>query len=391
MIISQSNINMSSSRVYSNTATYSKTTSTSIDHATSHKEFKELYDYYSNTSEEEYYSGNGLGCNYSYARSDHTDKVNYDLIQTENKVQNLNQTNNTSIPNKIGSLKEQQLSLQQKICSSIVSYLQQFMLRSLFSQDYKTFHMSDSNSGTNSINTTTLDKNYLSLTSSEDYTTWTIKTNTVYGLTQSEHTTMSATGTVLTADGRDISFSLDVNLSREFTRYTKTSQIAQFDKILTDPLIINLDESPDYISDQHFYFDIKGDGDDKKHIKLSANQGFLSLDLNEDGIINNGTELFGTTTGDGFLDLSTYDKDLNGWIDEADEIYNKLKIWTIDEDGQSHLLTLKEADVGAIYLGKTKTDFSYTDENNTVNARLRASGMYLHENGTAGIVSQIDI
>ena len=68
-------------------------------------------------------------------------------------------------------------------------------------------------------------------------------------------------------------------------------------------------------------------------------------------MINDGNELFGTKSGDGFKDLAKYDKDRNGWIDEADDIFDDLRIWTKDEQGNDKLLTLKEAGVGAIYLG----------------------------------------
>jgi len=60
--------------------------------------------------------------------------------------------------------------------------------------------------------------------------------------------------------------------------------------------------------------------------------------------------------------LKAYDSDGNGWIDEADEIYSKLKVWVRDSDGKERLLSLKEADVGAIYLGSSKTEFSLKDD-----------------------------
>ena len=77
-------------------------------------------------------------------------------------------------------------------------------------------------------------------------------------------------------------------------------------------------------------------------------QVFLALDKNGDGRMNDGSELFGTASGDGFKDLAAYDEDGNGWIDENDSIYSQLKIWTKDENGKDHLIDLKDADVGAI-------------------------------------------
>ena len=115
------------------------------------------------------------------------------------------------------------------------------------------------------------------------------------------------------------------------------------------------------------------------------------MDLNEDGTINDGNELFGTQSGNGFADLAKYDKDGNGWIDEADEIFSKLKVWTIDENGVSSLISLKEANVGAIYLGSEDTKFSLTNQNNEVNALVRRTGMFLYETGMAGTIQQVDL
>ena len=90
---------------------------------------------------------------------------------------------------------------------------------------------------------------------------------------------------------------------------------------------------------------------------LSKGSGYLALDTNADGIINDGSELFGTQSGNGFKDLLSHDEDGNGWIDEADSIFQKLKIWTMDENGVSTLLDLAEAGLGAIYLGYENTEF----------------------------------
>ena len=93
-------------------------------------------------------------------------------------------------------------------------------------------------------------------------------------------------------------------------------------------------------------------------IQMESNMIFLLLDRNEDGKINDGSELFGTKSGDGFRDLSEYDEDRNGWIDENDSVFSKLKVWTKDSEGNDKLLNLKQADVGAIYLGNIDTEFS---------------------------------
>ena len=130
---------------------------------------------------------------------------------------------------------------------------------------------------------------------------------------------------------------------------------------------------------------------EKKISKLGSGSGFLALDLNEDGEINDGSELFGTKSGDGFKDLSKYDKDGNGWIDEADDVFDKLKVMCLNEDGTQSLYTLKEKNVGAIYLGNKSTEFSVTNQENNLNALVRKTGVFLYESGAVGSVQHVDL
>ncbi len=162
--------------------------------------------------------------------------------------------------------------------------------------------------------------------------------------------------------------------------------------IYTDPLVINMDADTASVSDQKFYFDLDADGEEEQISFMSQGSGFLALDKNGDGKINDGNELFGTKSGDGFKDLAEYDKDQNGWIDENDEIFDRLKIWTKDENGNDKLVDLKTAGVGALYLGKVSTEFSLNQaENNQTDAIIRSTGVYLKENGEAGTLQHVDL
>ena len=138
-------------------------------------------------------------------------------------------------------------------------------------------------------------------------------------------------------------------------------------------------------------FDINGDGKEEEISKLGAGSGFLALDKNGDGKINNGNELFGTKSGDGFKDLSAYDKDGNGWIDEADDIFDDLKVWTKDEQGNDKLIALSKSGVGAIFLGNADTKFSLNDTENNTNAVIQRTGVYLKESGEVGTMMHVDM
>ena len=202
-----------------------------------------------------------------------------------------------------------------------------------------------------------------------------------------EHTAFSSAGTVVTADGRTLNFGISVEMSRSFEEaYASVSQEAVF----TDPLVINLDTDAAALSDVSFYFDLDGDGEKEEMSALAEGSGFLALDRNGDGTINDGSELFGAQSGNGFAELARYDQDGNGWIDENDDVFSKLSVWVKCGSGDSRLLSLKEAGVGAIFLGSESTQHSLADPTGTVSGIVRRSGVYLKENGQAGTVQHVD-
>ena len=138
-------------------------------------------------------------------------------------------------------------------------------------------------------------------------------------------------------------------------------------------------------------FDIDADGEKDEISMLGRGSGFLALDLNEDGVINDGSELFGTKSGDGFADLREYDSDGNGWIDENDEVFSRLKVWCKGDDGEDILMDLKEADIGAIYLGSEDTEFTMNGNDGSRDGVIRSTGFFLKESSGAGTVQHVDM
>jgi hypothetical protein len=206
---------------------------------------------------------------------------------------------------------------------------------------------------------------------------------------ESEQMSFTAGGIIKTADGREIDFSTQLNMSREFASEIITNRTESLQ--LKDPLVINFDGPAAALTETKFSFDLDNDGILDQISFLKSGSGFLALDHNQDGIINNGSELFGTSSGNGFADLLKYDLDQNGWIDENDSIYEKLRIWTKDESGEDVLFALGQKGIGAIYLGNVDTQFSFKDVANTTEGQLRKTGVFLRENGTVGTVQQIDL
>lgn len=246
----------------------------------------------------------------------------------------------------------------------------------------------------NNFVTQTRTEYVLSSTSYEDSSSqvWYRQESTDTYYSEKEATTFDTKGKVKTSDGREIPFSLSLSLSRNFMEQTQLTETLGDVMTFHDPLVINMDVPTAAVTDQKFLFDIDQDGTEEEISGLKKGSGFLALDKNNDGIINDGSELFGTKSGDGFQDLAAYDLDGNGWIDENDAIYENLRVWTKDFEGKDTLLSLKEADIGAIFLGHVSTGFDLkNEETNETNARLQSTGIFLHEStGAAGTIQHVD-
>lgn len=203
-------------------------------------------------------------------------------------------------------------------------------------------------------------------------------------------THMAAEGKVVTEDGRELELSLDLGMSRSFETETLT-RISQGN--LKDPLVINFDRAAVGLSDSlTFQFDLDADGQDETLPELLAGSGYLALDLNDDGGINSGEELFGAASGDGFADLAQYDDDGNGFIDENDAVFSQLKIWVPKGDGEAELYALLDKDIGAIYLKSQTTPFALNKAGSNENqGYVRESGVALKESGGLASVQQIDL
>lgn len=206
-----------------------------------------------------------------------------------------------------------------------------------------------------------------------------------------ERVDFSFSGGIKTDDGRSISLNHSYMMEREFEKEVHELEINQ--RPFIDPLVINFAKSAvELDKSQTFEFDLDNDGAlDDIHF-VQAGSGFLTLDKNQDGKVNQGSELFGTLSGNGFHELAEYDLDTNGWIDENDAVFNQLGLWTLDSEGERSVKSLAEADIGAIHLGHQSTPFHITDENNQALAFIRSSGLALsEEEGTVRTVQQIDL
>ncbi|MEN6483960.1 MAG: hypothetical protein ABFD98_03660 [Syntrophobacteraceae bacterium] len=205
-----------------------------------------------------------------------------------------------------------------------------------------------------------------------------------------EQTNFNAGGVIQTADGKDIRFTVSLQMTREYLSSTSTTVLAG-DAARVDPIVINYSGRAADLTDMKFAFDINADGKTEDIPFVRSGSGLLALDRNGDGNVSDGSELFGPTTGDGLQELAKYDEDANGWIDESDSVYERLSLWTRDASGNDLLQGLKATGVGAICLTGIDTQFDLKDGENALNGQVVQTGLFVSEDGDVGTVQQVDM
>jgi hypothetical protein len=209
--------------------------------------------------------------------------------------------------------------------------------------------------------------------------------------TETEQTSFAASGTVKTDDGREISFKLELSMSRSYYEESNVSLRLGDAARKIDPLVLNFSGNAAALTNQRFAFDLNADGKTENINFVAPGSGFLVFDRNQDGKINNGSEMFGPTSNDGFAELAKLDGDKNGWIDENDVAFNQLQVWSRDSSGKDQRQSLAAAGVGAIALGRISTPFELKNNDNQSLGKITTSGIFLHEDGEAGTIQQIDL
>ncbi|MFA7500933.1 MAG: hypothetical protein WCY85_08030 [Sulfurimonas sp.] len=205
----------------------------------------------------------------------------------------------------------------------------------------------------------------------------------------SEELKFSAQGSVSTKEGANIDFKVAFSMNRSSATHESISFKAG--DALIDPLVLNFGGDIITMSDIKHTFDLNLDGKNDTFSFVGSGSGFLALDKNSNGKIDDGSELFGPTLGDGFKELAAYDEDNNMWIDESDAIFEKLLIWTKDENGKEELFRLKDKNVGALYLNSVLGSFDLKDTQNNLVAKIRESSIYLKENYEVGVLQEVDL
>jgi hypothetical protein len=168
-----------------------------------------------------------------------------------------------------------------------------------------------------------------------------------------------------TADLASMNMDQVLAFTSDQTGAMSTAQINAL--FLATPIMLDLDGNgiQTLSASQGVNFDLNGDGQAAKWGWAAGNDGFLVMDRNGDGVINDGKELFGSGTrladgtraADGFVAMAAEDSNKDGKLDANDANWSKLQVWVdADKDGITDAGELKSL----VDMGITSFDLSST-------------------------------
>ncbi|WP_341675162.1 hypothetical protein [Niveibacterium sp. SC-1] len=219
---------------------------------------------------------------------------------------------------------------------------------------------------------------------------WGIRFEARHVVERTESTQFSAKGRVTLADGRQIQFALDLSMTRTQREESSVVMTAGDAVKRQDPLILNLTGGAARVDGSQIAFRLTG-RQPGETLPVLQGAAYLAFDRDGNGKIDDGSELFGPQTNDGFGELAKLDEDGNSLIDENDPAFSKLLLWQPTASGSSSLTRLADAGVGALSLQNTATPFSLRTAGNQELGQIRNSGVFLREDGSAGALQQIDV
>ena len=207
---------------------------------------------------------------------------------------------------------------------------------------------------------------------------------------ESESRSVSASGSIALESGERIDFTLSLRQSQSRSyQYSELVQIQE--RPLTDPLVINFGTTSARLTDTLFEFDMTGTGEQGQFATLGAGSGYLVLDRNGNGRVDDGSELFGPRSGSGFAELARYDDDGNRWIDASDEVFGALAVWVQTADGGQALRSLAEVGVKALYVDSVADRFTLTNGQGVPLGQIKATGLYLSVDGEIRTLEELDL
>lgn len=163
----------------------------------------------------------------------------------------------------------------------------------------------------------------------------------------------------------------------------------------TSPIVLDLNgDGVQTVDTAHgVHFDMAGDGMKESIGWVDSHDALLVRDINHDGQINDGTELFGSESvlkngekaGDGWSALADVDSNGDGKIDAADAVFAEINVWVdANSDGLAEtgeLRSLSDAGIQHIDLAHATSN---TTQNNNV---LFGTGQFTFTDGTTAAMT----
>ena len=157
---------------------------------------------------------------------------------------------------------------------------------------------------------------------------------------------------------------------------------------IADPIILDLDKNGFAFSsiDNGVTFDINADGK-ADQIAWTSDDGILAYDIDGNGLIDNGSEMFtpdfnGGAFASGVAALASLDSNGDGKIDASDDAFSKLSVWVdannngVSDEGELSSLT----DHGVTSISLTTNQTGGTEDDQTI----FAEGEFTFADGSTG-------
>lgn len=182
-----------------------------------------------------------------------------------------------------------------------------------------------------------------------------------------------------------------VAVTAQTIQVTFNAQLAQVTAGASDPLVLDLDGNgiETTTAAAGHRFDLLGTGRAVQAATAAGADGFLALDRNGNGVIDDGRELFGDQHGasDGFAELSLFDANADGAIDAADPVFAQLAVFQdSNRNGQTdfgELLSLTDHRVAAILLDARPTETLSSGN------RISATATFVRHDGSTGQIADV--
>ncbi len=204
---------------------------------------------------------------------------------------------------------------------------------------------------------------------------------------ETESTLLSAQGLVETADGQQIEVDLSLQLRRSFVSDSSVNVHAAKQR-LADPVVVSFNGNAADLSERSFAFDLDADGFEEQIALTGSSSAVLSLDRDSYSKDAHGGDLFGSITGAGF---SAQQDDDDGSFNAAAAVYDRLRLWTVDDNGDRALMALGDKDIGALYLGHVDTSFQVRSDEASPVGQGGPSGYLVPDDGGAGTARHVDL